>query len=61
MTDTCETCRYYAPVKTGYKEEGRCRFSPPAVVPIAEDCMGVWPRVQETDWCGQYSAKEKKS
>lgn len=59
MNETCENCRYYLSVQTGYKEDGTCRFSPPVVSVVSEDALGVWPRVKKTDWCGKYSPKEE--
>jgi len=59
MNGMCENCRYYLPVRTGYKEDGTCRYSPPAISTNSENSMGVWPRVKGTDWCGKYAPKEK--
>lgn len=60
MDETCENCRYYLPVKTGYKEDGTCRFYPPTVSAVSEDAMAIWPRVKRTDWCGKYAPKKNK-
>jgi len=43
-----------------YKEDGICRFSPPTVSPTSNNAMGVWPRVEKTDWCGKYSPKKNQ-
>ncbi|OIQ52027.1 hypothetical protein BerOc1_00498 [Pseudodesulfovibrio hydrargyri] len=60
MDELCENCRYYLAVQTNYKEDGTCRFAPPTISLISEQAMGIWPKVKNTDWCGQFSPKRKQ-
>ena len=55
----CSSCRYW----DRYEGEklGRCRIDPPKVCEgwftDADDMAGVWPAVDENQWCGEWKCK----
>lgn len=59
MTAACESCTYYdqqnaaQAAKIG-KDAGLCRFNPPVSQP-GPDAHGLWPVVENKDWCGHYA------
>lgn len=50
-TPTCATCRYREP------ESNRCRAQSPAIMTLVG--KAVWPKVENTDWCGDYKPAPK--
>lgn len=65
MTPACQHCKFFA-VDIGARaagKAGQCRYNPPAVMlapikTLAGDTvapLSVWPGVEGTSWCGQYS------
>lgn len=50
----CVTCKFG--ITRDLNETKRvleCRFSDP----ISQGTFAVWPKVQQTDWCGRWAAK----
>ena len=62
MPESCRTCRFFY--------FGSCRRRPPVVVVVPHSGhtpighAGIqdrtWPRVSESDWCGEYERREGK-
>lgn len=55
--ETCDTCRFCRPVAVGTRLV--CCFAPPAPATSGATTVGLtlWPPVNRTDWCGEWSAK----
>lgn len=63
---TCETCKHYNPLTD---EAGECRGKMPhpfmaqarnminETVPM---CLGAWPQIPKTGWCGQHTGHQVK-
>lgn len=52
----CSTCIYSHPTDGGYQ----CRLNPPTVVEVGSpydrlQLLSLWPTVNDSDWCGQWS------
>jgi hypothetical protein len=45
--NTCKTCRFY--------DDGQCRKNPPVAVLEGKSIHGIFPRVEDGDWCGQFA------
>lgn len=45
--ERCGNCKFFSGISGGIRGQqmGKCRFNPPT---------DGFPRVQETDWCGQW-------
>lgn len=56
MTDTCETCRFWAGTTHGNQLRADCRAHPPAFTTVRNT---VWPMTQADDWCGEHQSKEQ--
>ena len=60
MEQACKNCRYYEerPQARTLKYNGICRRYPPVSEPRQgpEDMVGIWPRVNVGDWCGEFVA-----
>lgn len=58
MNQTCESCRYGAPVESTRWTGLECRREPPVQLnrPGAE-----WPHVSADGWCGEFVAAEAKA
>lgn len=50
MAKSCETCQFFQ-FGNHYSEDGECHRNPPEWVELG---LGIWPRVVESDWCGEY-------
>jgi hypothetical protein len=52
MTKSCASCEFSQAVKDALE----CRRRAPPAIPFFTDTSGSanWPRVQPTDWCGDY-------
>ena len=48
----CDTCKYYYKVETA--ELGECHRHPPSIQVLSEDGYGVFPKVNTSDFCGDY-------
>lgn len=40
-------------VAAGNKRQGNCRINPPSVVVVSDNPGGVFPGVEEDDWCSR--------
>lgn len=51
MKESCEQCRFSAPVESSRWTGFECRRNPPVQLnrPVAE-----WPRVAADSWCGEF-------
>lgn len=49
----CLNCYYSRPSLSGGRT---CRRMPPT---LEIEISGLWPRVQDTDWCGEWAAREE--
>lgn len=61
---TCATCLHWRPETTTEPgvDWGQCRRMPPAMPPIHDEKLvhvGVWPHTQETDWCGEWTDRDR--
>ena len=54
----CDMCAWYEPDIYGNAsgKEGRCHRAPPL---MQEDGYGVFPAVDENEWCGEFKDKEE--
>lgn len=57
-SETCLDCKFFRPVAlaTEFASWGECHFSAPQPAGSAQPPLHLWPRVANTDWCGQWSA-----
>ena len=60
---TCAACLHWRPERSSDQDIGwgQCRRMPPTMPPIQDNKLvhvGVWPHTQETDWCGEWTARE---
>lgn len=49
----CSNCYYARPYPPGGQA---CRRMPPT---LEVGISGLWPRVRDTDWCGEWAAREE--
>lgn len=58
--ESCGTCRFFVRVPGDPDEVGmgECRHDPPQAG-ISEDdpLQGIWPYIEQEDWCGQFELK----
>ncbi len=59
----CKGCRWFAPLGLRHADTGLCRRYAPRPDRSRDDDDGEylphhadWPRVEQDDWCGEYSA-----
>ena len=50
-TPCCYNCEFHD------DPNGRCRRYPPQI--YAEEGYEVWPRVADSDWCGEFKWKDR--
>ncbi|MDB6177389.1 hypothetical protein PAF17_07670 [Paracoccus sp. Z330] len=57
--NNCSQCAFFEDHKANnaaqLDDAGLCRFNPPVSQPSAEG-RGLWPVVNESDWCGHFQA-----
>ena len=62
MKPNCGNCEYLGAVLVGESLEHPhfkiCRRNPPLVV-SPTSISGIWPRVEEDDWCGEFNPKSQ--
>ena len=63
MTEcACGNCQFFdQPTAAGkaMNGSGLCRFNPPISQPGPE-MHGLWPVVDDTDWCGHFAARVER-
>lgn len=56
MINACGTCRYFIRHQPPSAHLGECRRFPPTVHVSYGAVESFLPRVEESDWCGEFSA-----
>lgn len=64
---TCKECKFFDAQKSTYYESGKyvnrlsgsglCRANPPFVQTDVYGDQGLWPRVDDDDWCGKFEKR----
>lgn len=52
MTEQCGSCKWF---ESKAEEVGICHRYPPTVYPNGQGSMSLFPPVQPTEFCGEYS------
>ena len=62
MKRQCKECRHYEKEPFAYHGEGYCKRFPPTPqhLPMV-DSLAVFPRVPETQWCGEFAGMEQET
>ena len=63
----CVACQYYDRSRAETEEQGvrwgQCRRTGPIVHPLSAKAYmieGVWPHVRDDDWCGEWTASNRR-
>lgn len=62
--DICKTCAYFDPLGPDDAMYGLCRRNAPSPLSLVEEAdpyiRATWPKVGETEWCGDYKYESKE-
>lgn len=52
---TCQNCKFWE----AHGQLGACHYFPPAVIEVRDGgAASKWPVTRDTEWCGQFQAKD---